>query len=259
MFRTNALKDTLARGGVVHGVICATGSPLVAEMLGLAGYDFVLVDGEHGPSGHDGQLAQLVALQATGATPLVRVAEWSHTAVKRVLDIGFEGIMIPGIPDAAAARDAVDACRYPPRGTRGAAAGIARASNYGMSAARYSQQAEAQLFTCVMIETARAVEEVAAIAAIEGLDAIQIGPFDLAGDLGCRPDFDDPVFAEAIDRIEAAVIPSGRVLGGMPMPGRPLAALKQRGYRMMTTGSDVGFLRGAILGNLDQIGYPRPE
>lgn len=259
MFRQNALKAKLAAGGVAHGVINATGAPLVAEMLGLAGYDFVLVDGEHGPSGHDGQLAQLLALQTTRATPLVRIAEWGHAHVKRVLDIGFEGVMIPAIPDAVAARDAVAACRYPPRGTRGAAAGIARAANYGMSAPRYLREAEGELFTCVMIETARAVDEVAEIAAIDGLDSIQIGPFDLAGDLGCAPSFDDPAFRAAIDRIEAAVIPSGKTLGGLALPGRNRTDLIDRGYRMITCGSDVGFLRAAMLDNLTQIGYPPPE
>lgn len=258
MFRTNALKVKLKAGHAAFGVINATGAPVVAEMLGLAGYDFVLVDGEHGPSGPDSHLAQLMALQATPATALYRAREFSQGQVKRALDLGFEGLLIPSIGGADAAAEAVAACRYPPRGTRGMAARLARASDYGLRADAYLAQAEAELFICVMIETGRAVEQIAAIAAIEGVDAVLIGPHDLAGDLGCRADLADPRFAAAVRRIEAAVTAAGKALGGIALPELALPEMLQRGYRFITCGSDVGFLRTQILQNLEQVGLPRP-
>ena len=94
MFRTNAMKAKLKGGEAAFGVISATGAPLVSEMLGLAGYDFVLVDAEHGPAGQDEQLLQLLALQATSATSLIRIPEWDHVHVKRALDLGFHGMKL---------------------------------------------------------------------------------------------------------------------------------------------------------------------
>jgi 2-keto-3-deoxy-L-rhamnonate aldolase RhmA len=110
-----------------------------------------------------------------------------------------------------------------------------------------------------MIETERAVEEIEAIAAVEGVDSVLIGPHDLAGGLGCRADASDPAFAAALRRIEKAVTASGKALGGIPLPGLALPEMLERGYRFITCGSDIGFLRTQILDNLAQVGLPPPR
>lgn len=251
MFRPNSMKAALAAGHPVYGVINATESPAVAEMIGMAGYDFVLVDGEHGPGDQQSHLACLRAIQSTPATALFRVVEAGVSHIKRALDLGFEGILVPAVADAKAAREMVAACHYPPAGNRGMSARIVRASDYGFSADRYlAGNAASELFICVMIETKSAVDDIEAIMAVDGIDSVLVGPHDLAGDLGVPGQFDRPVFMEALARIERAAASSGKALGGIPMPGLGHDQLLKRGYRFITAGSDVGFLREAMAGNL---------
>jgi 4-hydroxy-2-oxoheptanedioate aldolase len=245
------MKARLAAGFAVQGAINATGSAAVAEMLGLAGYDFVLVDGEHGPGDHASHLDCLRAIQATPATALFRILEASDAEIKRALDLGFEGILVPAVANAATARSIASACRYPPLGHRGMAARIVRASDYGFAADRYLKpEAAHELFVCVMVETRSAVDDIEAIAAVDGIDCILVGLHDLAGDLGVAGQLEHPLFTDALRRIERATMRSGKILGGIPMPGLDQRGLHERGYRFITAASDVGLLREAMVANL---------
>lgn len=239
MYRENSLKKSLGQGKVAYGIIHALGSAAAAEMIGMAGYDYVIIDGEHGPGDHQSHLQSLQAVASTPATALYRVENNDRIVLKRALDLGVEGVMVPGVSSAEEARAAVAACRYPPKGVRGFAAGVVRASDYGLSIGQYIADGESQLLISVMIETEEGVRNAAAIAAVGGIDVVQIGPADLSYELGVPGLFGDPRYLAAQTAIEQAVLEQRKVLGGVPMPGIGLDYLLERGYRMITLGADV--------------------
>ncbi|MDJ0949782.1 MAG: aldolase/citrate lyase family protein [Alphaproteobacteria bacterium] len=243
MFRDNALKQRLAEGKSALGAWCATQSAVAAEILGHAGYDFILIDHEHGFGGYTDSLALLQALQAFPATVILRVPVNDPVPIKRALDIGAEGIMVPMVESAADANAAVAAARYPPAGIRGCATTVVRAADYGLRADDYLARADAQVFVMVQIETPRAVENIPEIAAVEGVDALFIGPADLAANVGHPGDFDHPDVSAAFARAEDAIKASGKPMGNVPFGGLDWRALFDRGYRIVAAGSDVGFLR----------------
>jgi 4-hydroxy-2-oxoheptanedioate aldolase len=239
MYRPNRTKAHLGEDKAVYGMIHSLAHPQVAEMIGLAGYDFVCIDGEHGPGGLHDHLACLQAVAATQATAILRVASNDPVALKRALDLGIEGVLIPDISTAEEARAAVAACLYPPRGMRGFSAATARASDYCLNVKQYLADDGAELLLCLMIESAKGVENVGEIAAVEGVDVIQLGPFDLTYDLGIPGQFEHPRFLEAMAKVEASVKAAGKILGGVPLPGLPLQTILDRGYRFITIGADV--------------------
>jgi 4-hydroxy-2-oxoheptanedioate aldolase len=239
LFRTNTLKARLQAGEPVFGLVHALAHASVAEMIGLAGFDFVLLDGEHGAGDHQVHLQCLQALAGTRAHALMRVESGDRTVIKRALDLGVEGVMVPNVSTAEEARDVVASCRYPPVGTRGYAATGVRASDYGFQGERYLREYASQLLIAVMIESRAGVENAAAIAAVDGVDVVQIGANDLSYDLGVPEQLSHPQLIEAIAEIERATLTSGKSLGGAPLPGTEVALLIRRGYRLITLGRDV--------------------
>jgi 2-keto-3-deoxy-L-rhamnonate aldolase RhmA len=246
MYRSNNSKAKILKGESAYGMIHALASPRVAEMTGLAGYDFIVLDGEHGPGGTAELVACLQAVASTPITPVMRVAPNDFSQVRRALDLGVEGVMVGDVATGEEASEIVSACFYPPRGTRGFSAGTVRATDYGMSIDNYLADGGENLLICLMIESAEGIENVGAIAAVDGVDVIQIGPFDLTFDLGIPGQFDHPRFAEALEKIERGVKDAGKILGGVPLPGLPLETLHERGYRFITMGADVPLLAGAL-------------
>jgi 4-hydroxy-2-oxoheptanedioate aldolase len=219
-------------------------------LAGMCGYDFVLIDGEHGPGDVMTHLDAARAVSATPATSVLRVAANDPVLLKRALDLGVEGVMIPSINSVDEARAAVAACRYPPQGRRGSAVGIVRASDYGLRTVEYVEAQAAELLIILQIETVSGAAHAAEIAAVDGVDAIMIGPYDLSGDLGIPGEFDHPRFIETIEGIERDVLASGTVLATLPFPTRSLDALRRRGYRMLALGADVALLRDGLVANL---------
>src|SRR2546429_3029022 len=185
MFRPNHLKARLRSGKRALGCWTVLGAPAVIELLALCGFDYLLLDQEHGfgePS------ALLHSLQAMAATPhctsVVRVPSNDANYLKRVLDAGVEGVMVPNVETAEDARAVVAACRYPPAGRRGSALGSARASDYGINAPKYRQAAADELLIVCQIESPKAVDNLQAIAAVDGVDGLFLGPHDLSGPAG---------------------------------------------------------------------------
>lgn len=239
MFRTNRTKSRMLAGDPAFGLLHSLAHPYLAEMMGLAGCDFVVVDGEHGIGDGTAHLACLQALAATPATSILRVASRDTAPIKRALDLGTEGILVPDVRTPEEAESVARACFFPPRGTRGFSAGTVRASDYGMGIENYVASDGAELLLCLMIESAAGVDNAAAIAAVDGVDLIQVGPFDLSYELGIPGQFEHPDFQAALERIEAAVLGAGKLLGGVPLPGLGFDALRERGYRMITLGADI--------------------
>jgi 4-hydroxy-2-oxoheptanedioate aldolase len=244
MYRPNLLKARLQAGESVHGVWVGSGSPVNAEILGHVGFDFLVIDQEHGAGEMADAVAALQAVESSG-TPCIVRAPWNDPIwLKRILDAGAESVMIPVVETAAAAAAAVRACRYPPQGMRGYAAGVVRASTFGMEP-DYTQKANANLLVVVQIESAAAVEQAAAICAVEGVDVVFIGVNDLAGSIGRLEQLDHPEVRGLVRRAEEAILASGKPMGTVPSAGASWQELFARGYRLVVGPHDVALLREA--------------
>jgi len=170
MYGTNRLRERLEAGKTAIGCWIHMCSPIGVEVVALAGFDMVVLDHEHGPSDFLNSISLMQAISATPATPIVRVPWNDAVYIKRALDIGARGIIIPSVDDAKQARAAVAACRYPPNGIRGSAYGLVRASDYGFQAEGYVADLPAGLLVMCQIESKTAVGNIEEIAAVEGVD-----------------------------------------------------------------------------------------
>lgn len=250
MYRPNRTKNKLLEDKPAWGVLHSLAHPPVAEMIGLSGCDFVVLDGEHGLGSEPQHVACMQALAATPATSVLRIPSRDPVAVKRALDLGVEGILVPDVRTPEEARTIAQACFYPPRGKRGFSAMTIRGADYGFSVDDYVRSQGSELLLCLMIESSEGVDNAEEIAAVDGVDLIQVGPFDLSYELGIPGQFDHADFAAALARIEAGTKKAGKHLGGMPLPGLGVEALLERGYRMITLGADIPMLAGALRGAL---------
>lgn len=238
----NWLKDKLDGKGPVYGIWLAAGSHVAAELAGAAGFDWALLDMEHGLGSEADVLRMIQVLAATPTAAVVRVPSAGSDQVKRVLDFGASGIMAPMIDSAADAAAFVRALRYPPAGTRGLT-GSSRASGYGHGFAKYFGEANARLTGIVQIETARALARVDEIAAVDGVDVVFIGHSDLSLALGCFEDLKSRVMAEAEARVLEACARSGKTAGMLLKAGMPAAPYRDKGFRLIALGSDLGCLK----------------
>jgi 2-keto-3-deoxy-L-rhamnonate aldolase RhmA len=220
-----------------------TGSSVVAEIIGGAGYDCVMLDTEHGPGGPQDVLGLLQVLEGIAPPVLVRVPWNDPVEIKRILDLGVIGIMIPSVSTGDEARAAVDACRYPPEGTRGMAPGVIRATGYGAETADYVKSVNEKLFIICQIETAEALENLDEILAVEGIDMLFIGPSDLSGSLGYAGQVDHPEVLRRIADVETRAKAAGKYLGAIVTPARGVGDLVAAGYDLILADADLDFLR----------------
>lgn len=226
---------------VLTSVVCTIPSATVTQALAACGTDSVIIDMEHGAVDYGTAHAMIATTAGTECAPLVRVAENDAAQVKRVLDLGAEGIVFPLIRTAHDAERAVASLRYPPRGTRGFGPFIAQ-SRWQTSLSHYQTDIENHLVCCLLIETAEAVENIDEICAVEGVDFIVLAGFDLSTSLGISGQFDHPDFQSAQARIEHAARDAALPLAGNALAPAQAAALVQRGYRVIA-GFDILWLR----------------
>ena len=243
MATSGDLKQRLIEGRPAIGCWLAMDSPIAAEIVGQAGYDCVMIDHEHGPGTIASAVALMQALGASGCAPYMRVPANDPVLIKRALDAGVAGVMIPAVNSKAEAAAAVAACRYPPRGVRGMAASIVRASNYGADWQDYVQRADDALLVICQIESGAAVDDVEAIAAVAGVDLLFIGPFDLSANLGYLGQPDHPDVRKRIAAVERAAKAAGKLLGAIPTPERSIEDLLAAGYNLILADADSLFLR----------------
>jgi 4-hydroxy-2-oxoheptanedioate aldolase len=239
-FRPNRLKERLSADEKTIGCWQFTTSPDVAEILGLCGFDALLVDHEHGPGGLESLVAILRATASSEVTRLVRVPSNDAVYLKRVLDCGV--VMIPMLESAEQARAAVAACRYPPHGMRGAAYTVTRAGDYG-AAPDYPERIEERLLIIGQVESLAAIDAVPAMAEVDGLDMLLIGPLDMSGSAGALGQMTDPAVRDAIARAESAILDSGVWLGGVASSLEEARAMLDHGYRLVMSTSDMHLLR----------------
>jgi 4-hydroxy-2-oxoheptanedioate aldolase len=246
------LKARLKAGEKLLGAWTMSNSPDNAEVMALSGLDFVLMDHEHGQATMPDAIAQLRAMQGTKCAGLVRVPWNDIIFIKRVLDAGVHGIMVPQVNTPDEARAAVAACRYPPLGIRGAAGGT-RASSYGLDMGYYDRAAD-ELIIIVQIETPQAVENTAAIAAVDGVDMIFVGPRDMSAMIGKLNRMDDPELRALIAQVEEATLKSGKALGTVAPTGALAKQLFERGYNFLISGNDMTHLRAGIAQMMKEAG-----
>lgn len=234
---TDRLRDVWAGGGTGLGAWLSTREPLLAEAASLAGYDYVCVDMQHGLSSFEHVVTMLYAMARTEPTPLVRVPWNEQGIIGRVLDAGAYGVIIPMVNTAQDAQAAVNSCYYAPVGTRsmGPAGVSARAGREG-----YYNTANERVLCIPMIETKQAVENLDAILAVPGIDAVYVGPADLSITYGLYPrsDQDDPAWNAALERIVERCNAHG-VVPGIHADATLAPKRSAKGFRMVTVGYDL--------------------
>ncbi len=238
----NPLKAKLARGEAVIGTFVSIGHPDVAEWLSRLGFDWLLLDTEHTVTGLQTLQVMMQGMNGSQCVPLVR-PQWNDSvAIKRVLDAGAYGVLVPWVNTREQAESAVSACKYPPVGLRGF--GPRRA---GMFDPDYFATANAEVMVTVQIETTEALKNLDDIMAVPGIDACYIGPWDLSVSLGfgVPPDWNEPRYIEAIDRVLAVAERHGKPAGMFANLENIEWAL-EKGFRYNTVDNDdIFLLRGA--------------
>lgn len=236
------------------GTWVMSASPLVAEAIAHAGFDWAVLDMEHSPLELPGVVQMLQAVAATKLVPIVRLPTNDPVLFKRLLDAGANTLMVPMVQGAAEARRAVAATRYPPLGVRGVA-GMSRATRYGTQRLD-TQTANAGVALILQLETPQALDVLEEIAAVEGVDALFIGPADLSAAMGHGGDTRHPavqkVVAQAAERARAAGIPIGTLAGTPEMATQVRAA----GFDFVGLGSDLGLLVHAAQASLHALRTP---
>jgi 4-hydroxy-2-oxoheptanedioate aldolase len=245
--RENTLKRRLAAGETVLGSWLSLPDALAAEAMASLGWDWLLVDMEHGPAALNEAAAMLTALRTTGVATIVRPAWNESSQIQRVLDLGAMGIVVPVVDSASDARKVVQDARFSPLGER-SRGGVRAALAFGTDGPTYFDRANDEVLVLVQIETGKAVANLEEILAVEGLDGIFVGPNDLAGSLGKRwPDVwgRDDAYMATIRSIADATKRAGKAAGILardPAMAKETAAM---GYRFIGISSDVNFMTAA--------------
>jgi 2-dehydro-3-deoxyglucarate aldolase/4-hydroxy-2-oxoheptanedioate aldolase len=246
----STLKAALRAGDPVVGGWISIGHPAVAEITASLDFDFATVDTEHAAVGIESveNLVRAVDAAEGETDAVVRVPAADPVRIKRVLDTGPAGIMVPRVDDAADARAVVAASTYPPEGIRGTAAG--RAADYGRSFAAYLDTADDDLVRILQVETERAVENAGEIAAVEGVDALFVGPADLSAALECPLEYDADRFREAVADVTAAAADRDTPVGIFVTDPDRMERWLSMGFDFAIVGFDAQFL---IEGNRERI------
>lgn len=231
------IRDQVLKGQLVPGGWCSIGSSLTVEIAGLAGFDWVLIDIEHGSGDLESLLGQLQALSATAAAGIVRIAWNEAPRFKRVLDMGASGVMVPYINSANEAKFAVKAMQYPPEGIRGVAKSN-RGSGFGVNFNEYFAKANDNLLTVVQIETREAVKNADEIAAVDGVDVLFVGPLDLSVNMGMAQQFDHPDFQEALSKVVSACKKSGKAAGILLGKAEQVEGIVEKGFTFIALSTD---------------------
>lgn len=238
----NPLRERLAAGKVLRGAWISSPSMVTAEAIAGLGFDYVCADMQHGVIDYTDAVPMFAAIQAQGAVPIARLLANEWTSIGKIVDAGALGIVVPMVNTAAEAAAVVEATRYPPRGKR--SFGPTRASV--AIGSRDIADLE-QVFIAVMVETKTGLDNVEEIAATEGVDAVYVGPNDLALALGVPGDYEpqDPVHLEALARIRQACAAAGKIAGIHCVNGAMAGRRLTQGFRMTTVINDVALVRSA--------------
>ena len=240
---SNALKQRLLAGERLFGCWLSLASPAAAEALACAGFDFLVVDGEHSPADTMDTVALLQAIAAGGSQPIVRVTDNQPWLAKRAIDAGSPTLLFPMVQGADDAQRAAAAMRYPQQdngGSRGVA-GVVRAARYGLIA-DYVHRANDEACTIVQIESAAAVAASDEIAAVDGVDCLFVGPADLAASLGHLGDSGHAEVQQAIERVLAGARAQRKRAGIFAGNAQEAREYATRGFTLVALAADVIWL-----------------
>jgi 4-hydroxy-2-oxoheptanedioate aldolase len=245
----NAFKAGLAKGEPQYGIWAGFATGYAAEITAGFGYDWMLIDGEHAPNTVPSILAQLQAVAPYSTAPIVRAVGHDPVLIKQLLDVGTQSLMIPQVETAEQARALVQATRYPPHGIRGVGGGLTRATRWD-GVPEYINTAHEELCLIVQIESRAGVDNVAEIAAVEGVDAIFIGPADLSTGLGHIGNPSHPHVQEKIRHAVDATLAAGKVCGILAPAEEDARRYQQWGCQFIAVAIDISLMRQAALSNL---------
>ena len=251
----HTLKSRLAQRDVLVGPLVTLSSPEVSELMGQVGFDYLWIETEHAPM--DVSQAQMMIQAVGGRCPcVVRVPENAEVWIKKALDVGCDGIVIPQVKSAAEAEAAVKCCLYPPAGRR--SVGIGRAHGYGMSFQEYVAAVNDRLAIILQVEHVDGVRNVESIVNTPGIDAVLVGPYDLSGSMDLLGQVDHPRVVEAIQEIkrhcDAAGVPAGIFVSDPQAANRYIAD----GFTLIALGTDALYLWQSARQVLDQVQRGKP-
>ncbi|WP_034354047.1 4-hydroxy-2-oxoheptanedioate aldolase [Deinococcus phoenicis] len=234
----NAFKTALTQGDTLYGFWLALADAYSAEVCAGAGFDWLVIDGEHAPNDVRSILAQLQAVAPYPSAPVVRPPVGDPVLIKQLLDIGARNLLIPMVETAAQARELVAATRYPPQGIRGVASALVRASRFSRNA-EYLGQADAGICLLVQVESVTGLEALDEIAAVEGVDGVFIGPADLAASFGHLGNPGHPEVQAAIREAARRIRAAGKAAGILATDENVARTYLEWGYTFVAVGVDV--------------------
>jgi 2-keto-3-deoxy-L-rhamnonate aldolase RhmA len=239
------IRERVLKGEFMAGAWCNLASPLTAEMAARAGFDWILFDQEHGPGDNLTLLHQIQAVEAWPAAPIVRITWNEMPRFKRALDLGAMGVMVPYVQTKEQAENAVAYLRYPPQGLRGVAS-TPRATGFGAQFEDYYAKANQNLLTVVQVETGETIKNLDAIAKVDGVDVLFVGPLDLSISLQKPRRFNDPTFVEVLKKVSQAAEKAGKA-AGILLPGAEFINLvADLGFTFVAAGSDGGMVMAGM-------------
>lgn len=239
----NAFRQALIARQPLIGCWVSLASPITAEVLGLAGFDWLLLDAEHSPNDLTTLVPQLMALKDSASAPVVRPPQNEPVIVKRLLDAGFHNVLFPFVESAEDARNAVAATRYPPAGIRGFS--VSQRNNRYNTIPDYLQVINDNIAVLVQIESRPGIEAVDAIAAVNGVDCIFVGPGDLSAALGHIGNPGHPAVQEVIRHLISRTVAAGKSAGILAPVEADARRYMEWGATFVGVGSDLGVFRGA--------------
>ena len=252
--RDNPVKQAIANGGKAFGaMVFEFFSPGLPQICKNAGAEFVLYDMEHSGLEFETLKTQCALCRGLGVVPLVRVPAGEYHFIARALDIGAMGIMVPMVGSAEEAAHIVSCTRYPPRGRRGAAFGFAHDDYQGGDVAAKIEAIHARTMVIAQIETAEGLNQVAAIAAVPGVDALWLGHFDLTNFLGVPGQFGHPAYLQGVKHIVAACQAHGKTPAFLATDDAWSREYSAHGFRLFAFGVDQLMLQAALKAGLDQL------
>lgn len=236
----NRLKRKLARGESTRGLWVTLESPTVTEIAVTLGFDWVVIDAEHGHLDFKELLEHIRVTANTHTTPLVRIQEIEQGLIKRVLDLGAQGILVPQVCNAEEVARAVRFAKYPPWGIRGV--GGERATGWGLTLRDYTAVANDEVMVIPLVENVEAEANLDEILAVPGVDAIQLGPADFSSSAGYLGQWEGPGIAERLLAIREKVHAHGLACGVLATSAEDAAMRRSQGFRLLGLGTDTGFL-----------------
>ena len=245
-----SLKEKLRGDAPLLGIILSLPSPELAELVSAAGYDWVFIDGEHSTLGFRDIQIMLQSLSPS-CSGVVRVPLLDEIWIKKVLDMGAEGIIVPQVQTAEEARRVVELCTYPLRGTR--SVGVARANNYGLSFGEYVREANSRHVIILQLEHVKAFSNIDSILEVEGYDAIFIGPYDYSASAGKTGKVDDPEIQEQIARVREKCFRKKIPMGIFGINAAAVKPYICQGYTLIACGTDTWLFKDAVLDCLDML------